>query len=1400
MSDTIYNWKRFWYPRGEKVNLSDDGYLYNQNSKWGQSYNTNVVISEVLSKIPCLVLLGEPGIGKSYALEKEYNNSYSRFIEEGNDSLYINLNSCESSDIHDVFENKEFKQWEKSDYKLYLFFDSLDEGMLNIRTLATLLKKMFSMYANNIERFYIRIACRTAEWQYSGLEDTLKKLWKEENMKIYEMAPLRKLDVIEAANVNGLNTNEFMKEIVKMRAVPFAIKPVTLKFLIDIYKRDRCFPSKQSELYYEGCKLLCNENNIDRFSAGYTGVLESEQRLAVAERIAAISVFTNKSAVFTGISPVGGEAQDINISDLCGEKETEHGNDFKVGEKEIRDTLSTGLFRSYGQERMGWAHRTYAEFLAAHYLIRHDMPFAQRISLILHPMDYEGKVIPNLYETAAWIANMDIEVFRYIIKIDAEVLMRSDVITAEEYDKAALVEALLKLFDEEKIIDDWDKRTNYEKLNHARLVEQLSPYINDNCKNIIVRRAAVDIAEACELNELEDDIANLALDDSQPLPIRKNAAYAIARIGSEKSKCRLKTLIQNNSFKDPDDELKGCALKALWPNFLTPEELFNVLTIPKRNNFIGAYQSFILHELANYIESSNLPIALQWAKNNISEDISSHSFQNLVNTINSIAWRYLESPNVLKAFADVVVSYIKSYKVGESLKKAFADNEKKRREVLENVVLIFSDDKDSIANYYCINELVTSNDFWWIIERLRKSDNIKANRIWTNILEWIFNREDVQQIDAIFIESRVQPAIAEKFAWMLKPVELSSPEAEKMKQSYRHQQELLEKRKGRSQRKLLDPPPIQRVNMLLDKFESGELDSWWQLNMEMTLEPDSTHYRNELESDLTTLPVWKTADETMKNRIIEAAEKYLFEKELETSQRIIDSTIYRPAFAGYRAFQLLLKESQQTILNIPEYVWKRWAPTILSYPISSGIDDESAHSYLVKIAYNYAPDEIIHTLEIIIDNENKAHDHIFIIRKVENCWNDKLASVIMDKVKDDKIKPSNMGCLLSLLLEHNMSIAKEYAENIIALNPNSNSEQFDKAVIVASTLMAQSEDTGWEIIWPIIKQNAEFGRKVITKVAHNRERVKGNVYSKLSEYQLAELYIWIEKQYPYSEDPEYEDAYWVGPRDSIAEFRNGILNYLKISGTKQSCDAIEKIARTFPNYEWMKWILIEARKIKSQCTWLPPKAEDIIKMALDSKTHLVQNGEQLLDILVESLKRLELKLQGETPAAVFLWDEWNSKFKPKNENRFSDFVKQHLEEDLKQKGVIVNREVEIRSRIGDAGKSGERTDIHVDAFINGQPNDVLTVIIEVKGCWNRGLNEAMETQLVNRYLKDNSTQHGLYLIGWFNCSQWDSSDYRKRYSLNKNIEDVRQQFDEQAVKLSQKGIHVKAFVMNAALR
>jgi hypothetical protein len=276
----------------------------------------------------------------------------------------------------------------------------------------------------------------------------------------------------------------------------------------------------------------------------------------------------------------------------------------------------------------------------------------------------------------------------------------------------------------------------------------------------------------------------------------------------------------------------------------------------------------------------------------------------------------------------------------------------------------------------------------------------------------------------------------------------------------------------------------------------------------------------------------------------------------------------------------------------------------------------------------------------------------------------------------------------------------------------------------------------------------------------------------------------------------------VGTREMVARIRDAILETLKRRSSLEACDAIRYIISKLPQITWLKQVLLDAQTLAHSATWAPPTPSQILELASQSEVRLVQSGEQLIAVILESLERLQKKLHGETPTVFGLWNELsNNKNRPKDENRLSDHIKNHLDEDIRARGIVVNREVEIRSPAPPT--RGQRTDIHVDAVIRnerGDAYDVITVIIEVKGCWHRELKEAMRTQLVDRYLAENQSRHGIYLIGWFNCDQWDDDDYRKADAPKWTISEAQERFDAQAAELSRGNLLIRVIVLNAVLR
>jgi len=235
-SSQTYNWTRFWCPRTGTMNLSDRGYLSDPESEFGHIYNPDLVTFDSIAATPCLGLLGEPGIGKSHAMRVAEKGIDDKTRKGDDKALWLDLRSFRSEDrlVRRLFENPVFQSWTKDNHCLHLFLDSLDECLLRIDTVGALL--IDELNKGPVERLYLRVACRTADWS-EGFEESLRRLWGTDQVSVYELALLRRKDVIEAGEANNSDAGAFLSEIDRAEAVPLAIKPITLGFLLNTYRQ-----------------------------------------------------------------------------------------------------------------------------------------------------------------------------------------------------------------------------------------------------------------------------------------------------------------------------------------------------------------------------------------------------------------------------------------------------------------------------------------------------------------------------------------------------------------------------------------------------------------------------------------------------------------------------------------------------------------------------------------------------------------------------------------------------------------------------------------------------------------------------------------------------------------------------------------------------------------------------------------------------------------------------------------------------------------------------------------------------------------------------------------------------------------------------------------------------------
>jgi len=525
VASAVSRCRRFWLARGTSPDLSDDGYLADPESPRAAFAPRSAVPFETLLDYPVLGLLGEPGMGKSTVLIQETQRLQAAARESGDDVLRIDLVACGTDGLvcQRIFGSKVFKTWKKGRGRLHILLDGFDTCLQHVPTLVALLLERFEQQTR--DRLLLRIACRTAEWPVD-LEAGLQRLWKQKSAEfpapvgVFELAPLRRDDVCTVAEATGLRGEEFLKEVDRVGAHQFANRPITFQFLLNLFRSGKGFPARKVDLYREGCLVLCDEHRYDLRRRRNAEKLSAGQHFAVG-RLAAVSVFSRRTAIWTAsrgnVMPDG----DVRIDGLLGRKERFESEFTDVDENAVREALNTGLFHAIGLHRLGFSHQTYAEYLAAQYLVDHQMPVPEILRLILHADD-SGKVVPQLRETAAWLAALQPEIWSALLAKDPSALFASDTPPSSEADRRQLVNQILRLHDTGELFDIRTvtlvgSQQDGARLKYAEIAGDLKSYIINKSHTARARRVAILMAQFTRQVELREIVLRVALDDTRSL-------------------------------------------------------------------------------------------------------------------------------------------------------------------------------------------------------------------------------------------------------------------------------------------------------------------------------------------------------------------------------------------------------------------------------------------------------------------------------------------------------------------------------------------------------------------------------------------------------------------------------------------------------------------------------------------------------------------------------------------------------------------------------------------------------------------------------------------------------------------------------------------------------------------
>ncbi len=124
-----YAWRRYWTAPGQNI---DDGFFPDESS-WIFARSTESYHLAHLVEDPCLVLLGEPGLGKSHAID----DAVAQMRRTGHLVHTVDLGAYDDgpSLIGAIVSSPTWRLWRESDEPLLLFLDGLDEALLHVKAI-----------------------------------------------------------------------------------------------------------------------------------------------------------------------------------------------------------------------------------------------------------------------------------------------------------------------------------------------------------------------------------------------------------------------------------------------------------------------------------------------------------------------------------------------------------------------------------------------------------------------------------------------------------------------------------------------------------------------------------------------------------------------------------------------------------------------------------------------------------------------------------------------------------------------------------------------------------------------------------------------------------------------------------------------------------------------------------------------------------------------------------------------------------------------------------------------------------------------------------------------------------------------------------------------------------------
>jgi hypothetical protein len=1201
-----YPWQRFWIPKGHELELFGGAYLPNPQGDYSRFFNPKISTFASFCNAGCSVLLGEAGMGKSRCLQKEHGVLASTWEAQNENHVLMDIGDVGSvADLNlKLVQNERIQRWLSTNGVLHLSLDSLDEALARFPVLPKALLEELRKLPS--ERLRLAIACRVGEWP-QFLESGLEELYGGDNIVVWQLTPLRQEDVSVAATENGLDADQFLATVSQRDLDPLAARPLTLELLL----RSPAGPGWSADvclLYERGCKALVCEDPASSRSIQMPR-LDANQKIAVAGRIACATLSSARATVNT--APTGGlQDGEIDLEDLCGGVEGVGGASFGVGAQDVLEVLRSSLFTGSAWQ-FRWSHKSFAEFLAASHLRSSTISLAQ----IMRLLGVSGLVAPALAGVAAWLASMREDVRLEILRIDPEVLLEADLSTSSPETRAELIRWLVRQAEAgSPFIHQWNLLWKYRKLKHDFLRQQLVPLLEGSRPNN-VRSLAIQIANACGGVHVTGLLADLVVRDTEPLHLRIDAAWCVARHGTDSEKASLVPLAFRHYVGIDEQRLQAQVLSAVWPDHVTWTQVRDSLgaTDYTQTSPLGR---FIAYDLAEGIPASGFADALAWLAEKHSSSSALSAWAGAADRLLMRAVAHASDADVRRAITDLLFARIsKHFHMFDggafSRRRSYCLGPARLRQLIAADLI----PRFASKTYHLIETLrgpaplLLANDVGFAIERWRTAAaDIKP--AWECIIGWLTNWQNSESCAAVFELVRDSPHLK----GVLRRWRLNRRATDRRESHDRTAREdSLERKKAA------------RIRYLLHLLRQCEGDArHFSRLMEVMSFPLDEHFSHHLfNPDIRELPAWAALTDPEKRRLIDAGKGFLVHGSYYTASGLRNGVPGLSGLAAYKILRELMISEPDYLEVVPERVWKKWMPAIILFQASA--DDKEFRDQdrrLFDLATAKAMEAVTFAAASLI-RADRIHDPERALARIA----DRIRSAGFDQVVFNAVTRSKTSVLLytacmAMLFEHAHVGARELVENQLTHLSSLSAQDLFRIACGAAIWLENDCEHAWPIVWANMTGNPAFAELLLGVPGRGRQRVSV-LAERLPDSDLGNLFRWLRSVFGL---PSEATRFNQKPGHS---FQGTILHWLEQRRSAPAVGILEELERDYPEDWWIRKSAWEARRLLLENSWEPLDPVTIRRVVEERRHLLVRDEDELMDAVVEALQEFQTSIRGE---------------------------------------------------------------------------------------------------------------------------------------------------------------------------